>query len=171
MPNDAGGAYMPPFGMCAVSQPRPVIPSAARNLALSSAESRFRETLRLFLLSVFPFTFAGVAQTSSCDVCERRAMTASSAVRNSRTHAKRRHVCATLRCGNNRTHAKRRHVCATRVTQKQHKQTCHKKALTPNDQSARLLFSMGEGRLALAVASLKSHEYSHGDSHSPASGS
>src|SRR5205814_102339 len=41
----------------------------------TSAESRFPETLRLFLLPVFSFTFPGMAQTSSCDVCERRAMT------------------------------------------------------------------------------------------------
>src|SRR5436190_13535047 len=45
----------------------------------------------------------------------------------------------------------------------------HKTTLTPNDQSARLFVSMGEGRLTLAVASLYAHAYSHGDSHSPAS--
>src|SRR5437763_2006191 len=44
----------------------------------------------------------------------------------------------------------------------------HKTTLTPNDQSARLFVSMGEGRLTLAVASLYAHAYSHGDSHSPA---
>src|SRR5437762_13099184 len=98
-------------------------------------------------------------------------MRAWSAGRNSRTHAKRRHVCATLRCGNSRTHAKQRHVCATRMyappaSHKKH----HKKTLTPNDQSARLFVSMGEGRLALAVASLYAHAYSHGDSYSPAFG-
>src|SRR5205814_9662501 len=84
-------------------------------------------------------------------------------------HSERREESRSGMAESRRTHAKRRHVCATPDPRHPRHTKTSQKTLTPNDQSARLLVSMGEGRLTLAVASLKSHEYSHGDSHSPAS--
>src|SRR5437879_13590938 len=74
---------------------------------------------------------SGVAQTSSCDVCERRAM----------TYHPRCEIAHMPNCGMYAPPAPPAH-------QNKH---ASQKTLTPNDQSARLFISMGEGRFALAV--------------------